>query len=169
MRTAYIGMGANLGDRAETLCRAALAMEERPDLHLRAASGVYETAPVGITDQPAFFNAVIEVETELSARALLDLLQGIEGRFGRVRAEKWGPRTLDLDILLYDSTVIEEEGLKVPHPHMHERAFVLVPLCDLYPEGCHPVLRQTFRSLARAVGAAQGIRRVEGLSLLPVR
>ena len=166
MVTAYIGMGANLGDRVETFCRAAAVLGERPELHLRAASRVYETAPVGITDQPAFLNAVLQIETDLSARALLDLLLAVEGAFGRVRRERWGPRTLDLDILLYGCAVIQEKGLEIPHPCVHERAFVLVPLCDLTPEGCHPVLKQTFRTLARAVGAAQAVRRVEGLALL---
>jgi 2-amino-4-hydroxy-6-hydroxymethyldihydropteridine diphosphokinase len=168
METAYLGIGTNLGDRAATLCRAVAALGNRPDLHLRAASRVYETAPIGIPDQPTFFNAALQIETDLSPRALLEVLLGLEGEFGRVRKQKWGPRTLDLDVLMYGRAVIREEGLEIPHPYMHERGFVLVPLCDLNPEGCHPVLKQTFRTLALAVGATRAVRPVEGLSLLSV-
>ena len=167
MITAYIGIGANLGDRAKTLCSAAAELGKREEIRLIAASPVYETAPVGVADQPDFLNAVLQVETDLPGRALLDLLLEVERAFGRVRNRKWEARTLDLDVLLYGGAVIREEGLEVPHPHLHTRAFVLLPLCDLNADGCHPVLGRTFRDLARSICAEQRVQRVEGISLLP--
>ena len=166
MTTAYIGIGANLGNRGQTLRRAAAALSKQ-GIELLAASFVYETAPVGVVDQPDFFNAVLKVHTGLSARAMLDVLLATEQQFGRVRKKKWGPRILDLDVLLYGDEVIREAGLEVPHPHMHTRAFVLVPLCDLNPEGRHPILQQTFLELAQALDAGRTIQRVKGISLLP--
>ena len=168
MITAYIGMGTNLGDRAAALRSAVEELGRRKGVRLKDASSVYETAPVGVTDQPDFLNAVLRIETDLSGRALLELLLEVERVFGRVRKEKWGPRTLDLDVLLYGDAVLREDGLLVPHPHLHERAFVLLPLCDLCPDGLHPVLKRTFRELARSIGANQEVQRVEGLCLLPV-
>ena len=167
MATAYVGMGANLGERLTTLCSSAMSLGQHSGLRLIEGSGLYETDPVGYTDQPDFLNAVLKVGTALSARGLLDLLLEVERAHGRVREEKWGPRTLDLDLLLYDGRVIDEEGLHVPHPYLHERAFVLVPLCDLDPDGVHPLLGQTYRRLAQCVGSACCIRRVKGPSLLP--
>ena len=167
MATAYVGMGANLGDRAKTLRCSAAALGQHPALRLIDGSDLYETDPVGYTDQPEFVNAVLKVGTALSARGLLDVLLGVERAYGRVRGEKWGPRTLDLDLLLYDRKIIDDEGLCVPHPYLHERAFVLIPLCDLDPDGVHPLLNQTFRGLAHCAGSGCHIRRVKGVSLLP--
>lgn len=168
MTTAYIGMGANLGDRVGTLCQAVAVLGQRDGVQPAAASGTYETAPVGVTGQPDYLNAVLETRTDLSARDLLNVLLGVEGEFGRLRRKKWDARTLDLDVLLYGNEIIQQDGLQVPHPRMHERGFVLVPLCDLCPEGCHPVFKRTYRSLAQAIDATQAVRRVEGISLMPV-
>jgi 2-amino-4-hydroxy-6-hydroxymethyldihydropteridine diphosphokinase len=110
------------------------------------------------------------VETALDPRALLSLLLDCERVLGRVRGAgyvKWGPRSLDLDLLLYGQAVLEEEGLRVPHPRLHERAFVLLPLCDLNPDGRHPVCKQSYRSLAASLDSGQSLRRVEGVDLLP--
>jgi 2-amino-4-hydroxy-6-hydroxymethyldihydropteridine diphosphokinase len=125
---AYVGLGANLADREGTI-RAAVA--ELPDVV--AVSTLRETDPVGITDQPRFLNGVAALETNLTPRELLDVLLAVERRLGRERLERWGPRTIDLDLLLYGDEVIDEEGLTVPHPRLHERRFVLEPLADLAP------------------------------------
>ena len=129
MTRAYVGLGANLGDREATI-RAALA--ELPGLV--AVSELRETDPVGVVDQPAFLNGAAALETELSARELLDALLAIERELGRERRERWGPRTIDLDLLLYGEERIDEPGLTVPHPRLHERRFALEPLADLDPE-----------------------------------
>ena len=168
MTTAYIGIGANLGDRAGTMSQAVAVLGRRDGVQLIAASGVYETAPVGVCGQPDYLNAVLEAWTDLSARDLLNVLLGVEGEFGRRRRKKWDARTLDLDVLLFGNEIIQQDGLQVPHPRMHERGFVLVPLCDLCPEGCHPVLKRTYRTLAQTIDATQAVRRGEGIFLMPV-
>lgn len=129
MTRAYVGLGANLGDREATI-RAALA--ELPGLV--AVSELRETEPVGVVDQPPFLNGAAALDTELSARDLLDALLAIERELGRERRERWGPRTIDLDLLLYGEERIDEPGLTVPHPRLHERRFALEPLADLDPE-----------------------------------
>jgi 2-amino-4-hydroxy-6-hydroxymethyldihydropteridine diphosphokinase len=125
---AYVGLGANLGDREATI-RAAIA--ELPGV--LGVSTLRETDPVGVTDQPRFLNGVAALETGLQPQELLDLLLAVERRLGRERRERWGPRTIDLDLLLYGDEVIDEEGLTVPHPHLHERRFVLEPLAEIAP------------------------------------
>ena len=129
MTVAYVGLGANLGDREATI-RAAVA--QLPGVV--AVSPLRETDPVGVTDQPQFLNGVAALETELSPRELLDVLLAVERRLGRERRERWGPRTIDLDLLLYGDEVIDEDGLTVPHPRLRERRFVLEPLADLAPK-----------------------------------
>jgi 2-amino-4-hydroxy-6-hydroxymethyldihydropteridine diphosphokinase len=126
---AYVGLGANLGDREGTI-RAAVA--QLPGVV--AVSPLRETDPVGVTDQPQFLNGVAALETELTPRELLDVLLTVERRLGRDRGERWGPRTIDLDLLLYGDEVIDEDGLTVPHPRLRERRFVLEPLADLAPK-----------------------------------
>jgi 2-amino-4-hydroxy-6-hydroxymethyldihydropteridine diphosphokinase len=126
---AYVGLGSNVGDR-EALVRRAAEL-----IGARRVSSVIETEPWGYTDQPRFLNAVAEVQTELTARAFLDLLLGAERSLGRERTgPRWGPRTIDLDLLLFGDEEIAEPGLVVPHPHLHERRFVLEPLAELAPE-----------------------------------
>ena len=128
MTLAYVGLGANLGDREGTI-RAAVA--ELPGVV--AVSTLRETDPVGITDQPRFLNGVAALETGLTPRELLDVLLAVERRLGRERGQRWGPRTIDLDLLLYGDEVIDETGLTIPHPRLHERRFVLEPLAELAP------------------------------------
>ena len=131
---AFIGLGANLGDHQAQVRRALLTLAELPGTRLLAASSLYRSAPVGVVAQPDFINAVAEIATTLVARALLEALLAAERRFGRRREFPGAPRTLDLDLLLYGDQVIAEPGLIVPHPRMHERAFVLAPLAEIAPD-----------------------------------
>ncbi len=140
---AFIGLGSNLGER-EVLIRQALEELARlPLTQLVRASSLYDTEPVGDADQPNFLNAVAELDTELPVRQLLWNLLLIEKRLGRVRTHKWGPRTMDLDVLLYGDQVHEEPDLRVPHPELIRRSFVLVPLVELDPALVHPVTGET--------------------------
>ena len=129
------------------------ALSRLPKTHLLRLSPVYETDPVG-PPQPPYLNMVAELETELSPTGLLAEMLRVEKALGRERRERWGPRTLDLDLLLYGDLVLEEAGLSVPHPRLHERAFVLVPLLDLLPEGRHPLLGQSFAELLASLDAS---------------
>ena len=155
---AYIALGANLDDPQATVRRAMQALGELPDSCLVAASSLYRTAPVGLAGQPDFINAVAAVETGLAADVLLDALLAIEEHFGRIRAEKNGPRTLDLDLLLYDAEVRDTPRLHLPHPRLHLRAFVLAPLAEVAPD-CHIPGRGTAAAWLPAV-ATQRIERL---------
>jgi 2-amino-4-hydroxy-6-hydroxymethyldihydropteridine diphosphokinase len=150
---AYVGLGSNLGDRAAYLLLGLSALSRLPETRLLRLSPVYETDPVG-PPQPPYLNMVAELETELSPTGLLAEMLRVEKALGRERRERWGPRTLDLDLLLYGDLVLEEAGLSVPHPRLHERAFVLVPLLDLLPEGRHPLLGQSFAELLASLDAS---------------
>ena len=156
MTLAAVGLGANLGDAAGTVRCAIEALAALSCGPVRV-SRLYRAPAWGRTDQPDFINAAALVETLLSARALLDQLLAIERDFGRVRidGERWGPRTLDLDLLLYGEASINEPGLRVPHPHLHERAFVLLPLAEIAPDARIPGIGLV-RDLAAAM-AADGI------------
>lgn len=135
-KTAYLSLGANLGDRAATL-RAALARLDAADgVRVRRLSRIYETEPVGVTDQPKFLNMVVEVEVrdEVTPRDLLSLAKRIEIGLGRQPRERWGPREIDIDLLLFGEERIREPGLEIPHPQTWERGFVVIPLADLVPE-----------------------------------
>ena len=132
---AFLGMGGNVGDVPTTLAEAMWAIDSLPQTSIRAQSSFYRTPPWGRTDQPEFINAVVELQTRLDPRVLLNYLLEIETRFGRDRSEseKWGPRELDLDLLTFGDESIDEPGMHIPHPHLHERAFVLVPLSEIAP------------------------------------
>ena len=131
MTTAYLGLGANLGDRLANLQRAVDLLAEVSGLRVARSSRVYETEPVGGPEQPEYLNAVVEVETDLAPHDLLEACLSLETRMGRVRAEPWGPRTIDVDVLTYGDETVDEPDLVIPHPRMHERGFVLVPLAEL--------------------------------------
>jgi len=149
---AYVGLGSNLGDREAHLTAATAALSARPDICVASVSKVYETAPVGPPPQGPYLNAVVRLRTRLTPRELLAVLLEIEAAEGRRReAERWRARTLDLDLLFYGSLEIDEPGLRVPHPRLHERAFVLEPLRDVAPDLVHPRLGKTVEELARNV------------------
>jgi 2-amino-4-hydroxy-6-hydroxymethyldihydropteridine diphosphokinase len=159
MLTAYVGLGSNLGDREERLAAAVRLLDESPAVRVARRSPIYETTPWGpITDQPDFLNAVCEITTTLAPRPLLLRLLAIEAALGRERRGSPGPRVVDLDLLLYGDRIVDETGLRVPHPRLHERAFVLAPLCDLAPDYVHPRLGVLLRVLCERVGTA-GVRR----------
>ena len=129
MTRAYVGVGANLGERERTIAAAVAALPG-----VVAVSALRETDPVGVVDQPPFLNGAVALETHFSARALLDTLLGIERSLGREREERWGPRTIDLGLLVYGDLELDEPGLTLPHPRLHERRFVLEPLAEIAPE-----------------------------------
>lgn len=135
VQRAFVGLGGNLGDVETTLVEALWAIDGLPQTSIRAQSALYRSKPWGRGDQPDFLNGAVELQTRMTPRVLLEHLLAIEERFGRVRAkeDRWGPRTLDLDLLVFGEEVIDEPGLHVPHPRLHERAFVLVPLAEIAP------------------------------------
>ena len=142
----YLLLGSNLGDRAANLLYAHEALEQEP-VKVTAQSELYETAAWGVESQPSFLNQVVEVSTELEPTALLNCLLKIEQQMGRKRKAKWGERLIDIDILYYADRIIEGTALTVPHPHIQERRFTLVPLCELVPLLVHPVLKKTQQEL----------------------
>lgn len=157
-----IALGGNLGDSRRVLSEAVLAIDATEGIKVLARSHLYKTAPIG-PPQPDYLNACIVIETLLSARSLLHQLLRIENQFGRVRHERWGARSLDLDLLLFADQIIDLPGLTVPHPRLHERAFVLVPLMDvapyIVPEWSHPIFGKTIAQLADdlpAIGSNTG-------------
>ena len=135
---AFLGLGSNLGDRLTNLQGAVDLLHGEPGLRVLASSRVWETVPVGGPPQPDYLNAVIRVETDLSARDLLDVARRVEERMGRVRKERWGARSIDIDVLLFDEETIDEADLVVPHPRLSQRAFVLLPLLELVPDPILP-------------------------------
>lgn len=155
---AFVGLGANLGDSPATVREAMRALDVLPQTRLLRASRLYRSRAWGVETQPDFINAVAMLESRLPARTLLDELLAIERAQGRERTAevRWGPRTLDLDLLLHGDSIIDEPGLRVPHPHLHERAFALLPLVEVAPDAVIPG-----RGLARdiaAVMAGEGIQ-----------
>jgi 2-amino-4-hydroxy-6-hydroxymethyldihydropteridine diphosphokinase len=131
--TAFVGIGSNLGDRETNLRQAIELLSAEDGIDVVALSEIRETEPVGPIEQEPFLNGAVKLETSLTPRELLERLLSVESRLGRVRDERWGPRTIDLDLLLYGDLSIEEPGLTVPHPRLHERRFALEPLADLDP------------------------------------
>ncbi len=147
--TAYIGLGTNLGDKRKNLDDAVRLLSEARGIDAVRVSSYYETEPVGYVEQEPFLNAAARIETTLSPNELLDVCHEIENQLGRVRTVRWGPRTIDLDILLFGDSIIDMPELEIPHPLMHERAFVLEPLCELDPDVLHPVLKKTTKELLK--------------------
>jgi 2-amino-4-hydroxy-6-hydroxymethyldihydropteridine diphosphokinase len=154
--TVFVALGSNLDDPSWQVQSAFREIDDIPDASLVKVSSLYQTAPVGIADQPMFINAVAQIETTLSPHDFLRHLEGIEASHGRQRGERDGPRTLDLDILLFNDWQIDDEHLTTPHPRMHQRAFVLVPLAEIAPEALVPG-HGTARELLARIGSA-GVR-----------
>lgn len=133
MSTAYLGLGGNLGNRCQYLTDAVLALNSEDGIRVEKISSVYQTNPVGVIEQPDFLNLVVQLSVSLPACDLLARCLQIENKLGRVRAERWGPRTIDIDVLWFDGAVMNAPDLVLPHPRMKERAFVLVPLAEIVP------------------------------------
>ncbi|MCG3413186.1 2-amino-4-hydroxy-6-hydroxymethyldihydropteridine diphosphokinase [Staphylococcus massiliensis] len=147
MKEAYLGLGSNIGDRTVELKEAIRLLNLNDNIKVVASSPIYETKPVGYTEQPDFLNQCVKIETDLSPHALLEVALDIEQQRHRVRKFQNGPRTLDVDILLYSDEIIETEDLSVPHKRMTERAFVIIPLNDIAPHLVEPRSQQTIETL----------------------
>ena len=151
MARVFIGIGSNEGERLSNISRAAQALAQLPMTRLVQMAPIYETAPVGGPPQGDFLNTVVELDTAIAPRELLAYLKALETQFGRRPSDvRWGPRVIDLDILLYDQTVTSDPDLIIPHPLLHHRRFVLEPLADLAPALVHPVLKKTVAELLAA-------------------
>jgi len=159
---AYLGLGSNI-DAEANLPAALTLLEEIPGIVLRGVSPLYRTPPWGNTDQPPFLNAVLAIDTDLEPLALLDAVQGVENSLHRKRTRHWGPRTMDIDLLLFGEEIVREPRLTLPHPYLHLRGFVLIPLCDLAPEIVHPERGRTMAELLEDLPHRQqeGIEAVE--------
>ena len=161
MATAYLSLGSNIGDRKSFLLRARNLLLNAPGVRIVIPSPIYQTEPVGgPPDQEPYLNAVLLVETVLPPHELLDKCREIEDRLGRERPERWAPRTIDLDLLLYDDLVHHDEELELPHPRMHERTFVLTPLADVAPDLVHPRLERTVRELLGELSDAPDVEQI---------
>jgi 2-amino-4-hydroxy-6-hydroxymethyldihydropteridine diphosphokinase len=155
--TAYLGLGSNLGDRLENLRKAVRHLSRIPGITVVRSSRIYETDPVGGPDQPDFLNSVLEIDTMLTPRDLLNACLDVEDTLGRQRGVRWGPRAIDIDVLTYGDEDVFEEDLEIPHPRMHERGFVLVPLLELTADPPLPGAR-TIATLRLGAGMLGGVR-----------
>ena len=163
--TAYLGLGSNLGDRFLLLREAVQMINKSAGIKISRVSPVYESEPIGVTHQPRFLNAVLEILTDLDEKELLKVCQTIEKDLGRERKEHWGPRNIDIDILIYDDLVSSTKELSIPHPFFHEREFVLRPMADIAPDLVHPVLDMSVSELLDEMEAS-GVRKMNSLKLL---
>lgn len=157
---AIIGIGSNVGDKVRNCGRAIAQVTQHKQNRLLAQSSLYKTEPIGYTQQDWFVNCVIEIETGLTALALLHVLEDIEQSMGRRRTFKWGPRIIDLDILFFNDDIIHCEDLTIPHPELQKRAFVLVPLCEIAADYIHPLLKKSISQLLAQLGDGGGIEKL---------
>ena len=147
----YLGLGSNLGNKVDNCLHALERISASDHTHIQAISSLYKTEPIGYRDQDWFINCVVRVSTTLLPLPLQRFLQGIEKQMGKKKIFTMGPRLIDIDILFYGAEVVEEAGLLIPHPHLHERAFVLVPLSELSPDLFHPILQKTVKELLQNI------------------
>ena len=157
MAEVYIGLGSNIGDRKKNIAEALHLLDSPPEIKVDKSSSLYITEPIGYVGQDWFLNSVVEVATQLSPKDLLHRCQVIEEQMGRVRTMLWGPRIIDLDILLYGEEIIEDDELIIPHPSMHKRRFVLVPLVEVAPDVLHPKLNKTASELLQQLKDAHKV------------
>jgi GTP cyclohydrolase-4 len=156
MARVYLGLGSNLGNRARNIYRALRLLGSR--VRLAKISSLYETEPVGLAEQPWFLNLVCCGETDLSPETLLDLAKNIERQLGRKPGVRFGPRVIDIDILLFDDLIVSTPRLEIPHPRLHERAFVLIPLSEMAPGLVHPVLNRAVGQLRESLACPEEVR-----------
>ncbi|MFQ5594420.1 MAG: 2-amino-4-hydroxy-6-hydroxymethyldihydropteridine diphosphokinase [Anaerolineae bacterium] len=157
MSIIYLSLGSNLGDRLATIKKALRMLESRVDV--RSVSSVYETEPWGLKNQPLFLNLVCSGQTDLTPHALLDFVKGIEQQLGRQSAVRYGPRSIDIDILFYNHHIFRSSRLEIPHPHLADRAFVLYPLSEIAPDLEHPVTGKTVCTMLAALEEPEAVRR----------
>jgi 2-amino-4-hydroxy-6-hydroxymethyldihydropteridine diphosphokinase len=158
MSIAYIGLGSNIGNKSENILHALNLLNQNHDIKIIKISSFYETEPIGYEDQDWFINAVAELETYISPKRLLGILLGIEQEMGRKREIKWGPRIIDLDLLLYDKLCLNEPDLIIPHPRMHERAFVLVPLAEIAENAIHPIFNKSIKEILDRLDSVKAVK-----------
>ncbi len=158
MPKVYIGLGSNIGDKSENIRQALKLIDQINSVSVKKVSSFYETEPVGYEDQDWFVNAVAEIEADLSPEALLDTLKKIEKFIGRKDRIRWGPREIDVDILFYDQMIINTPHLIIPHPRLHERAFVLVPLAEIAKDFVHPIMNKTITELLGEIKSQKTVK-----------
>ncbi len=166
MEKAAIGIGANLGDSVRICLDAIETLRNYPAVNILGVSSLFRTKPVGYAEQNWFVNAAVLCETALGPQQLLDFLLELEKSFGRVRTLRWGPRTLDLDIIFFGSRRIDQPGLKIPHPLMHERLFVLAPLAEVEPEWVHPALGLSVNQMLDSLLQSDHAQEIQKLDVL---
>jgi 2-amino-4-hydroxy-6-hydroxymethyldihydropteridine diphosphokinase len=160
MPIAYVGLGSNIGDKAGNMMRALEILGQFDGLKVTKISSFYETEPVGYEDQNWFVNAVAQIETIFPPEELLSMLKKTEQVIGRRETIRWGPREIDLDLLMYDQLCFDSPDLVIPHPRMHERAFVLVPLVEIVPDQVHPILKKTVTELLTELQPQKFVKRI---------
>lgn len=158
--TAYLGLGSNLGNRMKNLEMAYAAIAGHPDIRVTASSSYYETEPVGFRNQGWFINQVLRIETILSPYEILKVTQYTEHHLGRKREIPWGPRSIDIDVLLYGNKVMEDPDLIIPHPHLTERRFVLIPLSEIAPSLIHPVMGKSIEDILSELSVVDRVEKV---------
>jgi 2-amino-4-hydroxy-6-hydroxymethyldihydropteridine diphosphokinase len=171
MATAYLGLGSNIGDRIKCIKSAIKLLNKNPQIEVIKTSSFYESEPLEYPNQAWFVNAVVMIETSLKPGELLKVAADIETELERVRTIRWGPRTIDIDILLYDQELVSTSELQIPHLRMHARAFVLIPLEEIAPEMKHPILNKTAKELFDQLSTPTIVRKIEKekeLEILPV-